>query len=461
MSGVYFRNHEPKAVYTVAEVNSEIRLLLESGYGGIFVEAEVGEVKRAQSGHIYFTLIDKDGRARMSAVMWRGQALRFGARLKTGALIRCFGRLTLYEAQGSFQMVVESAADEGAGKKAEALEALKRKLFEEGLFDRAKKKPLPAFPETIGVVTSRSGAAFRDIIKVLGRRFPVRILLAHAQVQGADAPNEIVAAVDRLEAKEEVDVIIIGRGGGSAEDLDAFNQESVVRRIAACRKPTISAVGHEIDTALTDLAADCRAATPSEAAEIAAPERRQVFEKLARDEDALASAMLKIIAAFERLSADATSRVRSRDPRIRLLYAGEVIAKSREVLLRKPAGMLSLCASSLAAVSGSLRRWPEPRLLKSRAALAVLDERVAASKDRILTKAAADLAERVAHLEPLSPLASLSRGYAVARRLSDGRILRSIQDAPAGTDIDVTLSEGRLLCTVTQVFPSEGMPCRK
>jgi exodeoxyribonuclease VII large subunit len=449
MAHFFYNTDESSRVYSVAAVNANVRSLLEERWSGICVEGEVGDVTRAQSGHIYFTLIDRDGRAQLSAVMWRGRAVRYGARIVTGARIRCFGRLTLYEARGSFQMAADSAEEAGAGQKAEKLEALKKKLFEEGLFDRERKKKLPAFPSTVGIVTSRQGAAFRDIAKVARRRFPVRLLIAHAQVQGEGAAEEIVSGLKRLEAREEVDVIIVGRGGGSSEDLDAFNVEAVVRAVAACTKPVISAVGHEIDTSLTDLAADRRAATPSEAAEIVVPDSRALKERIAQTGDGLVAAMSRLCTENNHVLTSLTGRARAQDPRVRLHRGAEIIARSREVLLRVPSNLLAQSAASLSRAGTPLARWPEPRILKARASLAKLDDALCGLGERLPRSAEAAFAKQVARLEALSPLASLSRGYAVVKRLPDGRILRRAADAPEGTDVDITLADGSLRCRVT------------
>ncbi len=449
------RPDAPGTVFSVAEVNANVRAMLEAGFSRICVEAEVGEVKRAQSGHVYFTLTDKDGRAQLPAVMWRGQALRYGSRLVTGTLLHCVGRLTLYEARGSFQMSVERVEAAGAGAKAQQLEALKKKLFEEGLFNPERKKNLPPFPAVLGVVTSRQGAAFRDIVKVARRRFPVRIVIAHAQVQGEGAPSEIASALRRLDAMDSVDVIIVGRGGGSAEDLDAFNDEAVVRAAAACVKPVISAVGHEIDTSLTDLVADRRAATPSEAAEIAVPDGRLLGERLAQGADALTFAMRRMLSERHRALALIKAEVRSRDPRIRLRRAAEVLQRSREVLLRKPEALLAACRADLTRVAAPLASWPSPRLLNARGALLRMDDALLAFGERMTDAPRARLAQHAARLEALSPLASLSRGYAVVQRFDDGRILRRAKDAPPGTEVSVTLAEGVLECRVTKTRADE------
>ena len=362
-------NQSLTRTYTVAALNREARSLLEAGFSGIALEAEVVEVKRAASQHVYFTLADPGGKAQLSAVMWRGQATRYGSRLLVGAQVRCRGRVTLYEARGAYQMVVDRVEETGAGAKAEMLAALKKRLRAEGLFDTDRKRPLPPYPACIGIVTSRSGAAFHDIVKVAGRRFPVRVVLAHALVQGEGAPDEIVRALARLAEVEAVDVVIIGRGGGSSEDLDAFNAECVVRKVAAHPRPVISAVGHEVDMTLADLAADQRAATPSEAAELAVPDGRALKERLAQGADDLAFELSRILDGKRARVTLLEGRVLKRDPRVRLRQGVEILTRSREALTRWPALTLARAQASLNEKCAPLTRWPEPAVARFRADL--------------------------------------------------------------------------------------------
>jgi exodeoxyribonuclease VII large subunit len=249
--------------------------------GVLWVEGETLSVRAPGSGHCYFIL--KDDRAQLAAVMFRSDAQRLRFQIAEGMRLRCRGRLGIYDRDGKFQLYVAFAEPAGVGAEAVALEQLRTKLAAEGLFAAARKRPLPRLPRGIGVVTSRHGAAVRDIVRVVHRRCPVPILVADAVVQGSDAPRSIVAAL-RAVSRYRVDVIIVGRGGGSAADLAAFNDEAVVRAVAACRVPTISAVGHEVDVTLTDLAADHRAATPSMAGEMAVPVVAELAAQLAKEE---------------------------------------------------------------------------------------------------------------------------------------------------------------------------------
>jgi exodeoxyribonuclease VII large subunit len=391
--------------YSVADLNREARALLETAYRDIWVEGEVIDVTVARSGHLYFALADPGGKAQIDAVMWRGPAMRYRERVAKGRAVRCRGRVTVYEASGRYQLVVESVEEAGAGQKARLLAELRARLDAEGLFARERKRPLPLTPRCVGVVTSRSGAAIRDICKVASRRFPARILLAHAQVQGAGAAEEIARGVAALGAHPEVDVLIVGRGGGSSDDLDAFNSEIVIRAIAACPVPVVSAVGHETDITLADLVADRRAATPSEAAEMVVPEIERLSSRLSELVRTARLGLTRRLSGDRARLAAGSARLRTRDPRVRLSRVKVRLARAEE----------------------SLYGWPKRALAESRAALA----------------------ERAARLDALSPLAVLARGFAVVRRASDAAIVRGPKDAPVGTELDVALACGRLSASVT------------
>ncbi len=268
-------------VWTISELTSQVRLLLENEFSPITVAGEISAITKASSGHLYFQL--KDDKCAIDAVMFRFSVARMkGIVPSDGMQVQCTGRMTMYEPRGKTQLVVERMSPLGEGVLALRLEQLKQRLLQEGLFDRERKQPLPAFPKVVGVVTSPTGAAIRDILKVMARRFPsVHVLIAPALVQGDSAPGQIANGIHLLESTGRVDVIIVGRGGGSLEDLWAFNEEEVVRAVAECSVPIVSAVGHETDTVLSDLAADLRAPTPSAAAEIVVQDRqelRQVIE---------------------------------------------------------------------------------------------------------------------------------------------------------------------------------------
>ena len=281
-SGDRRRGGNGPQVFTVSRLVRAAHRTLEQQYSRILVEGEISNLRIVASGHAYFTL--KDDAASLPVALWRSTLSRLRFRLHDGLALRVGGRLGIYPAQGKFQLYAEHAEPAGQGTLMQQLERLKAKLHAEGLFELQRKRPLPLWPRRIGVVTSATGAAIHDILKVTRRRCPSRILLAPALVQGESAPRTLLSALTRLQRMPEIDVIIIGRGGGAAEDLWAFNDEALARAIAACPVPVVSAVGHEIDVTICDLVADVRAATPSHAAELVTPElagfRAQLDERV-------------------------------------------------------------------------------------------------------------------------------------------------------------------------------------
>lgn len=395
--------------------------VLERRAGQFWVEGETVSVKCAGSGHVYFTL--RDAGAQLPAVMFRTNAQRLKFRMEDGLRLRCHGYLGIYERDGKFQFYARVAEPAGLGAEALALEQLKARLAAEGLFDQARKRALPRIPRRIGVVTSARGAAVRDIIRAVERRFPLPILVADAAVQGADAPRSIVWAL-RAIVTAGVDVIIVGRGGGSSSDLSAFNDERVVREVAACRVPVISAVGHEIDISLTDLAADHRAATPTMAGEIAVPVRADLGAALAKEERRLHREIGLVL----------------RDARTGLdqqLDGAE--AHLRTVLARR--------RSALAELAGAVEaRHPRARMEAHRAAISELEARATAAVRRGVDARSRALVDLAGRLDAMSPLKVLDRGYALATR--DGAVLTDAGGAAAGDAIEVRLARGRLACRV-------------
>ena len=266
-----------RKIYTVSELTEQIRDLLEREFPSVWIQGEVSNLRSAPSGHVYFTL--KDESAQIRCVMFKLQRRFLKFRLEDGLHVIAWGRISVYSLRGEYQLILDTMEPVGLGSLMLAFEQLKKRLTAEGLFDERNKKPLPPFPKRIGLVTSSRGAAVRDMIRISRRRFPgTHILVSPASVQGDRAPDEIVAAIDRLCNAGDVDVIIVGRGGGSIEDLWAFNDEKVVRADAGCRLPIVSAVGHETDVTLTDFAADLRASTPSAAAEMVVPDKQDLQE---------------------------------------------------------------------------------------------------------------------------------------------------------------------------------------
>ncbi len=341
----------PRDVYTVTRLNREVRAVIEGNFGAVWLAGELSNLARPASGHWYFTLKDPSAQVRCAMFRMRAQQVRF--RVTDGAQVLIYARVGMYEPRGEFQLVVEHMEPAGEGALQLKFEQLKKKLAAEGLFDAALKRPLPAWPRAVGVVTSATGAALRDIVHVLGRRNPgIPIVVYPCAVQGTAAAPEIVAALAAANRRAEVDVLIVGRGGGSLEDLWAFNEEAVVRAVRASRIPVVSAVGHEIDFTLTDFAADLRAATPSAAAELCAPDRAELLRRYALLEARLKRAAEHGLALAQSRLAGATARLRHPGRRLE-----EHAQRLDELTRRLPQALESLLAlrrARLARVSTAL-----------------------------------------------------------------------------------------------------------
>ncbi len=396
-------------VLTVGQLTAEIKDVLESSFASVWVSGEISNLSRPQSGHCYLTL--KDESAQLRAVLWRTAASRVRFDLDDGLEVICQGHLDLYAPRGSYQLVIEQILPKGMGALELALRKLRQRLAAEGLFEAERKRPLPRFPREIAIVTSPTGAALRDFLEVLRRRWRgTDVLVLPARVQGEGAAAEIAAAIaaaNRL--ARPINVLVVARGGGSLEDLWAFNEEMVVRAIAASRIPVVSAIGHEIDVTLADLVADVRALTPSEAAELVVPSREELVAELLRHERRLAASL----------------RARAAEARGRL----EVLGGS--MVFRRPTARLHDLARRVdelgqraeRALTGSVRRC------------------------RSLWEA------RTAHLESLSPLAILARGYSLTRKLADGAAVRSADALVPGDEIVTRFAQGEVVSRVEGLRP--------
>jgi exodeoxyribonuclease VII large subunit len=385
----------------VAELQAAVRDFLEGEFGRIWVEGELSGVKRAASGHIYFAL--KDEKARLDVVLWRSSAQRVRFDLEDGLVVRARGRLTVYAPQGRYQMEADAVEPVGAGPLQVAFEQLRRKLEAEGLFDPARKRALPGFPRRVALVTSPSGAAVRDLIHVARRRWPpLELVVVPVRVQGEGAAAEIAEAIRVADARG-FDVLVVGRGGGSLEDLWAFNEEAVARAIFAARTPVVSAVGHEVDVTISDLVADVRAATPSAAAELVTPDRAQVEGGLRGAGRRLARAARRVVdESRRRLEAAATARA-----------------------FRRPLERVREASRLVDEVGARLARGAEERLRGRREAM----ERIAA------------------RLDALSPLKVLARGFSVTLR--EGRVLTRAADARPGDELRTVLADGEVRSRVS------------
>jgi len=441
---------DDRRILTVSELNALVRGILEDSLPAVWVEGEISNLRRYPSGHTYFTL--KDAGAQISAVLFRGQAGGLRFRPEDGLKVLARGRVSLYESRGSYQIVVEALEPAGLGALQLAFEQLKARLLAEGLFEASRKRPIPELPRRVGIVTSPSGAAIRDILRVLARRFVnLEVVIAPARVQGAEAAGEIVAGIRTLNRLGGVDVILVTRGGGSIEDLWPFNEEIVARAIASSVAPVISAVGHEIDVTIADLVADLRAPTPSAAAEMVVRSKQEIRDRI----EALRARLL----AASRLRL-AGLRSRLADPRA-AAPAAAVRARLRDAMLRvdELTGRLRLRLDRLTtggrhhleilAQRMTPRRLAE-RLLRRRASSEGLDRLLRAAAEARLRRERQRVAAYGLRLQALSPLAVLSRGYAICRLEATGAILKDAAEARPGDAVEVRLHRGRLGCEVKE-----------
>jgi exodeoxyribonuclease VII large subunit len=435
-------------IYTVSRLNREARALLETGLPSLWITGELSNLSRPASGHWYFSLKDEDAQVRCAMFRQRNLAVRVAPRDGMQVLLRA--RVGLYEARGEFQLVVDHLEEAGEGELRRRFEALKVKLAAEGLFDPARKVPPPRFPRRIGVVTSPTGAALRDVLHVLGRRFPaVPVLLYPVPVQGAGAAREIAAMLGIADRRRDVDVLLLVRGGGSLEDLWAFNDESLARAIAGVGLPVICGIGHEVDFTIADFVADLRAPTPSAAAELAVPDaaacrdavdvttgrlRAAAERDLRRRHDVLAQA----VRGLGRLHP--AQALRQRMQRLDELQARALAAIGRD--RRSRSERLLRLAAELAAAS------PAARLASLRLRTTQAVSRLAPSAGQGIALARGRLQAALRALHATSPLATIGRGYAIVTRAVDGAVVRDPSEAPAGTDIEARLARGNLMARV-------------
>jgi exodeoxyribonuclease VII large subunit len=434
-------------IYSVSRLNREVRVLLERGIGSLLLEAEISNFSRPSSGHWYFSL--KDAAAQVRCCMFRQRNMLCGFAPRDGQKVLVRARVGLYEPRGEYQLVIDHMEDAGLGALKRQFEELAAKLAAEGLFAPERKRPLPALPKRIGVITSPSGAAIHDILHVLARRFAaIPVLLYPVAVQGAAAAAEIAAALKLAGLRAECDVLILARGGGSLEDLWAFNDEALARAIAACPIPVVSGIGHEIDVTIADFAADVRAATPSAAAEIVVPDAEEWSASLRRLGERLRRALRQIIDAHRERLRWIIGRAALVSPQARLAQQGQ---RLDELEQRASRALRQILADRRSALGLSVSRlWqlsPAARLQGTAARHAALSARLHAAGLKQLNRARERLAPLVRTLNAVSPLATLDRGYAIVS-LDGGGILRDAKDAAAGTIIEARLSKGRIRAKV-------------
>jgi exodeoxyribonuclease VII large subunit len=455
---------EATPVISVADLARRLKRSVESQTGREWVEGEIVNFKAAASGHVYFSLKDQREDACLDCVMYRLDALRARKHLFDGARVHTLGRATLWAPRGRLQFVISRVRPVGLGEQLEQLERLKAKLASEGLFERERKRPLPPAPRYVGVITSPHGAALHDIRTVAFRRGPVTLVLSPALVQGELAPESLLRALDRIERDPRIEVVIIGRGGGASEDLMAFNDERVVRRVASLRMPCVSAVGHEVDTSLTDLVADRRAATPSEAAELVVPDALERSARLGLLGRRLGRAMRGRL--LEDAAAQKALRARLSDPRFVIAQHQQVLDEHELRAERALRRRLAAHGAGLEALERRLlSRHPRLGVLAARALLEPLAARLGSVMQRRLERASvqvqpvprrlataargrlrgerARLGSLGSSLNALSPLTVLARGYAIALD-EQGHAITRADAVPVGAHVNLRLHEGSL-----------------
>lgn len=442
----------PEGILSVSALTGLIKGTLAEAFPALWVKGELTGFKRYGSGHLYFSL--KDEGAVLGCVMWKGRAGRLAFEPQDGLEVEAFGAISVYEPQGRYQLIVDELRPAGVGALLLAFEELKRRLAAEGLFDPARKRPLPRFPGRIGLVTSPSGAAVRDLVKVLRARWPsIGIVLAPVRVQGEGAAREIAAAIERFDRYGRVDLLIVGRGGGSLEDLWAFNEESVIRAIAACRLPVISAVGHEVDVTLADFAADVRAATPSNAAELAVPNRAEVAHRVAQARGRLERAARQVTGDCRRRLEALTARYGFRRQEEALGHLQQRVDELLDRLHDAIRSRLGRARERLEHVTSryGLREWP--RLLGARRVeLDDMREQLdAAVVQATLTRRTRSLA-LADRLRALSPRLVLDRGYCLVRG-PDGTFLRTATALTVGEMLTIEFARGEADARVEKIRP--------
>jgi exodeoxyribonuclease VII large subunit len=443
--------HKTRRIWPVRELVSQVRELVEDQYGDIWVEGEISNYRPAPSGHLYFTLKDAD--AQLPIVLFRRQAMLLRFRPEDGLLVLVRGRVSVYEQRGQLQLIAETMQPVGAGSLQLAFEQLKQRLKAEGLFDAARKRPLPTFPRTVAIVTSPTGAVIRDFLNIVARRHSgLSVLLVPVSVQGDQAPAEIEAAINSLnnthlniaalQGTPPVDLIVLARGGGSLEDLAAFNSERVARAIASSKLPVVSAIGHETDFTIADFAADLRAPTPSAAAELITEAQHKIAEHLATYQHRLdRAARFQLLQARQRLTRLPVSRAESRVSMLLHRSAQRVddLSQRLDSALDRTVRLRQSHVADLAA--SVLRHDPRQALAQARERLLACRTHLDRSAERLVHTSAATLSSLDARLRSLSPLSVLDRGYALVLS-SEGSLIRSSAQLASGDIVTTRLADG-------------------
>ena len=445
-------------VYTVSRLNREVRLLIERGLGVVWVEGELSNLSIPSSGHWYFSLKDRDAQLRCAMFRQRNSAVGFVP--KAGQQVLARGRVSVYEPRGDYQFIIEHLEEAGVGALKREFERLKAKLSAEGLFALERKRSLPKFPRRIGVITSPSGAAIRDVLHILARRFPPAAILVYpTPVQGEAAIAALVDAIETASGRAECDVLIVARGGGSIEDLWAFNDERVARAIHACSIPIVSGIGHEIDFTIADFVADARAPTPSGAAELVAPDRNACLEALSRTLERLTACMRRELRAVGSRFDGAGLRLKLAHPGVRLTQQEQRLDDLEQRLSGAMRAALHADRTRISEMFTRLvHQSPEHTVREYRLRYSSLAGRLNHALQQSLSRAQHRFNIAVRGLNTISPLATLERGFAMVRTVPDGHVLTSAESVQVGDEIEAYLARGRLKARVTE---KQGAPVPK
>ncbi len=442
------------AIFTVSRLNQTVRSLLEREMGQVWITGEISNFSQPSSGHWYFTL--KDDTAQVRGAMFRNSNRRVTFRPQHGQQVLVRASLTLYDPRGDYQIIVESMQPAGEGLLQQKYEQLKAVLSAEGLFDQQFKQPLPSPATCIGVVTSKTGAALHDILHVLKRRDPsLPVVIYPTPVQGDDAPAQIVRAIALANARQECDVLIVGRGGGSLEDLWSFNDERVARAIFASRIPVVSAVGHETDVTIADFVADLRAPTPSAAAEVVSRNQAELVRQIQSAQQRLEMAMDFYLANRTRRFTQLNHRLQQQHPQLRL-------ARQQTVLERLQQRMRNALDSQFRQASVRQQRLaqrlnsqnPQPKIHRAQTRVQQLEFRLAQAIQSRMSQTRERFGSAITHLEAVSPLATLSRGYSVTT-VSDGKVLKKTSQVRQGEMLTTRVKDGWLESEVKNIIPAK------
>ncbi|EAW8146708.1 exodeoxyribonuclease VII large subunit [Salmonella enterica subsp. enterica] len=429
------------AIFTVSRLNQTVRLLLEHEMGQVWISGEISNFTQPASGHWYFTL--KDDTAQVRCAMFRNSNRRVTFRPQHGQQVLVRANITLYEPRGDYQIIVESMQPAGEGLLQQKYEQLKAKLQAEGLFDQQFKNPLPSPAHCVGVITSKTGAALHDILHVLKRRDPsLPVIIYPTAVQGDDAPGQIVRAIALANIRKECDVLIVGRGGGSLEDLWSFNDERVARAIFASRIPVVSAVGHEVDVTIADFVADLRAPTPSAAAEIVSRNQLELLRQMQTARQRLEMAMDYYLANRQRRFTQLYHRLQQQHPQLRLARQQTSLERLQKRMSFALENQLKQAGQQQLRLSQRLNQQnPQPRIHRGQTRIQQLEYRLAESVRTRLSATRERFGNAVTHLEAVSPLATLARGYSVTTT-SSGEVLKQTKQIKAGDSLTTRVSDG-------------------